>query len=58
MCQQKSRHRELKALTHQVLAAHPQWQDAAVSYREGQTQHLTSFTGLKMQFDYFDKTCR
>ncbi len=58
ICKHKRQHEKLRSMYKQVIRKYPQWADKAVSYREGDTQHMVSFAGIKMQLQYFDRTCR
>ncbi|WP_457599834.1 hypothetical protein [Hydrogenivirga sp.] len=58
ICAQRNQHEKLRSMYKQVITRYPQWTDKAVSYREGSTQHVVSFVGIKLQLQYFDRSCR
>ena len=58
ICKHRSQHEKLRTMYKQVIREHPQWADKTVSYRERDMQRMVSFAGIKMQLQYFDKTCK
>ncbi len=58
ICDRRDQHERLRSMYEEVMTRYPQWADKAVSYREGDTQHVVSFVGIKLQLQYFDRSCR
>ncbi len=57
ICNQKSGHNKLRVMYKNIVAKYPEWANSAVSYREGDTQHMVSFVGIKLQLQLYDKLC-
>jgi|GEM_PF-4689038 len=58
ICKQKNGHKKLRTLYKKIIAKHPEWSNSAVSYREGDAQHMVSFVGIKLQLQQYDKLCK
>ena len=57
ICKQKEGHNKLRLLYKKIVAKQPDWGGRAVSYRVGDTQHMVSFAGIKLQLQQYDKLC-
>ena len=57
ICKQKKGLKKLRSLYKKIVAKHPEWANSAVSYREGDVQHMVSFVGIKLQLQQYNKLC-
>ena len=58
ICNQKGGHKKLRVLYGRIAAKYPDWVNSAVVYRQGETQHMVSFIGIKSQLEQYDKLCK
>ena len=58
ICATKNDHMKLKQLYNEITSKHPKWKDTSVKYQEGDTQHMVSLIGIKLQLNQFEKMCK
>ena len=57
VCERTDDLERLRSLYQRVISEHPEWADAAVAWRDGNTQRFVSFVGVRAQLRLVSEEC-